>query len=77
MACSWASSSFFGCTPTPGLDIANNGLAALVDVNVFHCDFLLSLAPVLVEGFHGQRIGPGELIGEGNFQSFARFFPTR
>ena len=57
-------SSIFRLYPRPGLDIADDGLAALMDVNVFDCDFLLSLAPVLVEGFHGQRIGPGEFVGE-------------
>jgi hypothetical protein len=33
------------------LDIAHDGLAALMNVNVLDRDFLLSLAPVLVEGF--------------------------
>ena len=46
----WLVPPFFGCNPC--LDITDDGLAALMDMNVFNDDFLLSLAPVLVECFH-------------------------
>ena len=63
---------FFRLHPRPGLNIADYGLAALMDVNVFDRDLLLSLSPVLVESFHGQRIGPSEFVGEAQI-----LLPTR
>ena len=34
--------------PLPGLDIADNGLAALVNVYMLNCDLLLALAAMAV-----------------------------
>jgi hypothetical protein len=34
--------------PSPGLDIADNGLAALVNVYMLNCDLLLALAAMAV-----------------------------
>ena len=43
--------------PTPGIDGADNGLAAGVDVDVLDGDFLLSLAAMAVQRFEGRCHG--------------------
>ena len=42
----------FARYPTPGLDSADNGLPAGVDVNVLDSDLLLAFAAMAVEGLH-------------------------
>ena len=42
-------------------DIADDGLSALMDVNVFHSDVLLSLASVPVESLQLRGICPAEI----------------
>jgi hypothetical protein len=63
----WASA--WGCSfvsdatpPPPALDIADDGLTALVNVNVLNSDLLLALAAVAVESIEQCRIGAGELV---------------
>jgi hypothetical protein len=48
--------------PPPALDIADDGLTALVNVNVLNSDLLLALAAVAVESIEQCRIGAGELV---------------
>jgi hypothetical protein len=52
-------------TLPPALDIADDGLAALVNVNMLDRDLLLALAAVPVERIEQYRIGAGELVGLG------------
>ena len=47
--------------PTPGLDIADNGLSALVDVDVLDGDALLAFAAVLVQSEQQIGIAAGQL----------------
>ena len=47
----WGCSFDFIANPPPGLDVADDGLAALVDVDVLDRDLLLALAAVAVEAF--------------------------
>jgi hypothetical protein len=42
-------------------DIADDGLSALMDVNVFHNDVLLSLASVPVESLQLRGVCPAEI----------------
>jgi hypothetical protein len=49
----------FFLSPLPVLDVAYNGLTALVDVYVFHSDFLLSFATITVERFNLGSEGAG------------------
>ena len=49
----------FSSTPAPPGDVANDGLTALMDVDVLDRHLLLALAAVLVEGFHLRRVGAG------------------
>ena len=51
----------FGSHPTP-LDIADDGLPAFVDVNVFDGDFLLAFASVSVESFQKSGVSARELV---------------
>jgi hypothetical protein len=51
----------FRSRPTP-LHIADNGLAAFMDMDVFDSHFLLSLAPVAIQGFKDRGVGPGEFV---------------
>ena len=58
---------FFGffARPSPrgrGTDVADDGLAASMYVDVFHHNFLLTLAAVSVEGFEQCRISAGTLV---------------
>ena len=46
----------FGPHPTP-LHVADNGLSAFVDVDVFDRYLLLAFATMAVEGFEQRRIG--------------------
>ena len=49
--------------PTPrGPDVADDGLAALVHVNVLHRNFLLALSTVAIEAFDKRRKRPGEFV---------------
>ena len=48
----------FGSHPTPR-HIADNSLAAFVDVDVFDRDFLLALASVAIQGFQKRGVGAG------------------
>jgi hypothetical protein len=48
------------CHPTPGLDGADDGLSALVDVNVLNGDLLLALTSVAVQGVEEQGVGARE-----------------
>src|SRR5262245_438634 len=53
----------FRCEPSPpALDVADDGLTALVDVDMLHRDLLLALAAVPVEGIEQSRVGAGELV---------------
>src|SRR5262245_12561039 len=54
----------------PALDIADDGLTALVDVDVLHRDLLLAFAAVAIERIEQSRIGAGELVG------LAQSFPS-
>jgi hypothetical protein len=49
-------------TPTPGVDGADNGVSALVDMDVFHSHFLLAFAAAAVECIEKKGIGAGELV---------------
>jgi hypothetical protein len=42
-------SLLFRSYPTPGLDIADNGLAARIDADMLHPDCLLAFAAVLIQ----------------------------
>ena len=42
----------------PGLDVADDGLAAFVDVDVLDRDLLLALAAVAIEGFEQRCVCP-------------------
>src|SRR5215468_6704198 len=44
------------------LDVADDGLPALVDVDVLHRDLLLAFAAVAIERIEQSRIGAGELV---------------
>ena len=51
----------FGPSSTP-LHIANNGLSAFVDVDVFDRNFLLALAAMPIESFQKRGVGPRKLV---------------
>jgi hypothetical protein len=44
------------------LDVADNGLSAFMDVDVFNRYFLLSFATVPIEGFQKSGVGPRKLV---------------
>jgi hypothetical protein len=46
----------FGIHPAP-LYVANNGLSAFVDVDVFDRNFLLALATMPIESFQQRGVG--------------------
>ena len=50
-------------TVPPALDVADDGLTALVDVDVLHRDLLPAFAAVAIERIEQSRIGAGELRG--------------
>ena len=53
----------FRCEPSPpALDVADDGLAAFVDVDVLDRDFLRAFAAVAIEGFQQRRVCPRELV---------------
>jgi hypothetical protein len=60
--------------PTPrGLDIANNGLATAVDMDVFDRDFLLSLATMAVQCLQPRAGQPRQrYAGDVRSQSYKR-----
>jgi hypothetical protein len=48
--------------PPPGLaDVADDGLAARIDVHMLDRDLLFAAAPDLGQAFHLGRVGPQEL----------------
>ena len=49
-------------TPPP-LDVADDGLSAFMDMNVFDRDPLLAFAAMAVEGFEQRRIGARQFVG--------------
>jgi hypothetical protein len=51
----------FGPHPTP-LDIADNGLSAFVDVDVFDCYLLLTFAAMPIEGFQKRGVRTRKLV---------------
>jgi hypothetical protein len=51
----------FGSASHP-LHVADNGLAAFMNVDVFDSDFLLSLATMPIEGFQKRGVGARELV---------------
>ena len=52
----------FRWKPTPwGLDVADDGLTAFMDVDVFDGHLLLALAPMSIERFEKRGEGSGEL----------------
>src|SRR5262249_41960029 len=55
--CSFA----FDANP-PALDVADDGLTALVDVDVLHRDLLLAFAAVAIESIEQSRIGAESLL---------------
>src|SRR5262245_47351492 len=57
--------------PLPRVDLADDGLAALVDVDVFDNNFLLAFAAVFVESLEMKAIGSAELVAK-----IERLFPT-
>ncbi len=64
---------FFDC-PYPrcrGADVADNGLAALGDVDVLNDHALFALRAVIFERLDLRREGPGELV-EGAFSTVLR-----
>jgi hypothetical protein len=53
----------FRCEPSPrALDVADYGLPAFVNVDVFDRHLLLALATVPIETFEQRRIGPRKLV---------------
>jgi hypothetical protein len=52
----------FGPYPTP-LHVADNGLPAFVDVDVFDRDFLLPFAAMAVQCFQQRGMRPRKLVG--------------
>jgi len=71
--------SGFLARPSPrgrGADVADNGLAAGMYVDVFHHNFLLTFAAVPVEGFEQCRVSAGALVGLGEIfaSSLERLF---
>jgi len=50
-------------TVPPAVDVADDGLTALVDVDVLHRDLLLAFAAVATERIEQSRIGARELVG--------------
>jgi hypothetical protein len=54
------------------LDVPDNRLATLMDIHMLDGDFLLSLAPVAVEGLKKACIGAGEpvCVGEVGIADF-------
>ena len=69
----------FFVRPSPrgrGADVAYDGLAARMYVDVFHHNFLLTLAAVPVEGFEQCRVSAGALVGLGEIfaSSLERLF---
>ncbi len=53
----------FSRCPSPRCDVADDGLAALMDVDMLDCDALLPFAAMVVQSFHQHRIRADELIG--------------
>ena len=49
-------------TVPPAVDVADDGLTALVDVDVLHRDLLLAFAAVATERIEQSRIGARELV---------------
>jgi len=57
----WGCSFAFDANP-PALDVADDGLTALVDVDVLHRDLLLAFAAVAIESIEQSRIGAESLL---------------
>lgn len=56
----------FGTPPAP-LDVADDGLATFMDVDVFDRDFLLAFSTMAVEGFEQsprQRLAAGDVAAQ-------------
>ena len=65
LLCMGLFSTFFA-RPSPrgrGADVAYDGLAARMYVDVFHNNLLLTLAAVPVESFEQSRVSTGALVG--------------
>ena len=57
---------WFRYEPSPrALDVADDGLAAFMNVDVFNRDFLLALAAVAVQRFEKCGVGAGEWCRRG------------
>src|SRR5262249_19323023 len=64
-------------TLPPALDVADDGLTALVDVDVLHRDLLLAFAAVAIERIEQSRIGAGELVRRlGKFAELRGLWPV-
>lgn len=52
----------FVVSPSPGGDIADDGVSAFIDRHMLHADRLFARAPVSLQGFGLCREGPRQLV---------------